>query len=430
MDLITPFISGIFLLAVLGFFAGIEIAFISVNKLSLELNKKQGTYSGKVWSKFAEYPTRFIGTILISYNLVLVCYGLLIGTRLDLMGKYILKHYPGISENELVYVKLLIGTLVATVCLLFVESVTKAFFRVKNNSLLSNGIISYIVQFFYSLFASAASFFVNMAEWILKIIFNVKIKDKRELFSKVDLEHFYNQNKGMHEDESSELNKEMFENALSLGETKLRECLVPRKEIISIEKNTPISAVKEKFIETRLSKLVIYDKNIDTISGYIHQLDLFKNPSTINDILLPIPVVPESMSATDLMNKFTRDRKSIAWVIDEFGGTAGIVTMEDLLEEIFGEIKDEYDEVDEFVEKQIADNEYIFSGRLKLDHITEKYGLSFSERENAETLSGYIIEGNESIPQQKQQIIIGKYEFDVLSVSGTRIETVKLKVLR
>ena len=226
------------------------------------------------------------------------------------------------------------------------------------------------------------------------------------------------------------MNKELFENALSLRDVKLRECLVPRKEIVGIDIKTPIEKVKKIFIETRLSKLIVYENNIDSIAGYIHQLDLFKAPSNITEVLLPIPTVPESMGAAGLMNKFSKERKSIAWVIDEFGGTAGIVTMEDLLEEIFGEIKDEYDDVDEFTDKQLSLHEYIFSGRIELDFIREKYHLEFPDDEGAETLSGYIIQNNEAIPQQKERIIVGNYEFDILNVSGTRIETVKLKVLK
>jgi CBS domain containing-hemolysin-like protein len=186
--------------------------------------------------------------------------------------------------------------------------------------------------------------------------------------------------------------------------------------------------VKKKFVETKLSKLVVYEKNIDHITGYIHQLDLFKNPVSIQSILLPIPAVPESMSATDLISKFTKERKSIAWVVDEFGGTAGIVTMEDVLEELFGEIQDEYD-TEEFEEKQLSENEYLFSGRLELDYLTEKYGFEFGEEET-ETLSGYIINYHETIPHQKERIIIDDYEFDIISVSDTRIEMVRMKKLK
>jgi putative hemolysin len=174
---------------------------------------------------------------------------------------------------------------------------------------------------------------------------------------------------------------------------------------------------------------VVFEDNIDHITGYIHQLDLFKHPESIKDILLPIPAIPESMSATDLINKFTREGKSIAWVVDEFGGTAGIVTMEDVLEEIFGEIHDEYDS-EEFVEKRLSENEYIFSGRLELDYLSNKYELTFEGDEESETLSGYIINAHETIPVQKERIIIDSYEFDILNVSDTRIEMVKLKVLK
>jgi CBS domain containing-hemolysin-like protein len=226
------------------------------------------------------------------------------------------------------------------------------------------------------------------------------------------------------------MNKELFENALTIGDVKVRDCLVPRKEIEAIDLATEISAVRQKFIDTQLTRLLVYEQSIDNICGYVHQLDLLGAPTSIKSILRPVPMVPLSMTATDLMNKFSKERKSIAWVVDEFGGTAGIVTMEDLLEELFGDIKDEYDVAEEFVEKQIANNEFIFSGRLEMDHISSKYGLEFPDINDAETLSGYIIGINESIPAQKERIIFDKFEFDILNVSATRIETVKLKLLK
>lgn len=429
MDWIA-FLAIIASLILIGFFSGIEIAFVSANKLSVELNKKQGTYSGRTWGKFADNPTKFIGTTLVAVNIVMVIYGLLVGDMLFPIWKWIETRLPESSAAYVKYIKLLVETLLSTAIILFVEFLSKAFFRARNNSILSTDFISYISRFFYWLLSSLAAFFVNTAEWMLKYVFNVKINNKKEAFSKVDLEHFIQQTKNNDEEETSELNKELFENALSLSEVKLRECLIPRKEIEGIAFDTDIEKVKEKFIETKLSKLVVYDNNIDNILGYVHQLDLFKDPGSLKEILHPIPTVPESMSATDLMNKFSKERKSIAWVIDEFGGTAGIVTMEDILEEIFGEIEDEYDVAEEFVDKQIASNEYIFSGRMELDLIAEKYDLHFSGDEGAETLSGYIIQNHEFIPKQKERIIIGNYEFDILSVSDTRIETVKVKVLK
>ena len=409
-------------LLLIGFFAGIEIAFVSVSKLSIELRKKQGSYTGKTWSAFMEKPARFIGTTLIALNILLVIYGLLWSDILDSFWKY------WSIENP--FLKLAVETIISTVLLLFFEFIFKAFFRAKGNAIIGSSFITFIVKFFYSMFAWVASFFVNIAEWMLKYIFNVKLQNKNEAFTKIDLEHFIQQSKMSDTDDNEEMNNELFENVLSLSDVKVRECLIPRKEIESININVSLPEVKTRFIETKLSKLVVYEGNIDNIQGYIHQLDMFRNPQSLRAILLPIPTIPESMSATDLIDKFSKERRSIAWVIDEFGGTAGIVTMEDLLEEIFGDIKDEYDVNEEFVDKQISANEYILSGRLELDYLIEKYKMEFRKNEETETLSGYIISQHESIPRQKDRIIIDDYQFDILSVSETRIETVKLKVLR
>lgn len=416
-------------LILIGFFSGIEIAFISANKLSIELNRKQGKRSGKVWGFFADRPARFIGTTMVGLNIVFVVYGLLVVDMLFPIWQWIEKQLPATLTESVKYIKLLVETMLSTIIVLFVEFLAKAFFRARNSNILSSNSISYIVEFFYWLLSSIAAYFVDMAEWMLKYLFNVKISQNKTMFSKVDLEHFLQQSKNHEEENSTEINKELFENALSLSEVKLRECLIPRKEIEAVKINTSIEEVKAKFIESKLSKLVVYEENIDNIVGYIHQLDLFKKPESVNDILLPIPTVPESMSATDLMNKFTKDHKSIAWVIDEFGGTAGIVTMEDLLEEIFGEIKDEYD-TEEFIDKQISSNEFIFGGRVELDYLTEKYKLLFPNDEETETLSGYIIKNYEDIPKLKDHIIIGNFEIDILNVSDTRIEMVKLKHIK
>jgi putative hemolysin len=413
-------------LFLIGFFSGIEIAFVSSNKLSIELKKKQGTYSGKKWSEYADNPTRFIGTTLVGFNILLVIYGMLWSSFMGPL--WALNFWKQINIGN-TYIRLIVETLISTSILLIFEFTFKAFFRAKNESVISSDIITFVVDIFYSALSWLAFFFVSIAEWILRYIFNVKMNNTKDAFTKIDLEHFVQQSKNYDEEENNEMNKELFENALSLSEVKIRECLIPRKEIEGMDIKTDIKEVKSKFIGTQLSKLIVFDKNIDTIVGYVHQLDLFKNPVDITSVLLPIPVIPESMSATDLMNKFSKERKSIAWVIDEFGGTAGIVTMEDILEEIFGDIRDEYD-TEDFVEKQLANNEFIFSGRLELDYITEKYKLPFPEDEEAETLSGYIIQNNEEIPKQKDRIIIGNYEFDILIVSDTRIETVKLRSLK
>jgi len=406
-------------LILIGFFAGYEIAFISANRLSIELKKKQGLRSGIILSNFMESPAKFIGTCLIGLNMVLVVYGLLFTSFLKGIA-----WNPLEVENE--YLKLVIDTIISTfVVLVFGEFIPKAIFKARNDKLIA--FFAPVAQFFHSLLQPLASVFVSIAQWILTYIFNVRVNNKNEAFSKVDLEHFFQQTKDQDE-ENQELNTELFENALSLPLVKIRQCLVPRTEIEGADIHTSIEDLKQQFIKTQLSKLVIYDDSVDSILGYVHQIDLFKRPATIQEILHPIIAVPESMSATDLINKFTKERKSIAWVVDEFGGTAGIVTMEDVLEEIFGEIRDEYD-VEEFVEKQLAADEFIFSGRLELDYLKEKYELDFPENES-ETLSGYIINKHEAIPKQKETIIVDHYQIDVLTVSDTRIEMVKLKILR
>jgi CBS domain containing-hemolysin-like protein len=426
MDWITTLIAIATSLLLVGFFSGIEIAFISANKLSIELRKKQGTLSGKIWSDYADKPAKFIGTTLICFNIFLVVYGLCLSFvikpfwELDFWKRF---------NTENPYLRLVVETILSTTVLLLFEFIFKAFFRAKNELILSSGFISVVVRFFYNAFVNIATLFVHIAEWMLRYVFNVKLNDKKDAFTKIDLEHFINQTKYNEEEDTKEINKELFENALSLSETRIRECFVPRREIEAVDIKTNITDVKNKFISTQLSKLVVYEENIDNIAGYVHQLDLFKNPPDIRSILLPIPVIPESMSATDLMNKFSKERKSIAWVVDEFGGTAGIVTMEDLLEEIFGEIRDEYD-TEDLIEKQLSANEYIFSGRLELDYITEKYHLEFPDSEDTETLSGFIIHNRDEIPKQKETYITGNYQFDILNVSDTRIETVKLKVLK
>lgn len=412
-------------LVMAGFFAGIEVAFVSANKISIELKKKQGLKSGRILSDFLDSPAKFIGTTLIGINLATILYAVLVGEYFTYLWEYIQGFFDKGARPYFTYIRLVFDTILATIIMVMVKFTFRAIFRAKNDTLLS--FFAPLVNFFYGLLYPIASFFVSIAEWILKYLLNVRVNDEKEPFTRVDLEQFIQQTREQSED-NPELNTELFEAALSLPTVKIRQCLVPRKEVEAVEVNTPMDMLQRKFIDTKLSKLVVYEKNIDNILGYVHQLALFKKPTDIRSVLLPIPAVPESMSATDLINKFSRERKSIAWVVDEFGGTSGIITMEDLLEEIFGEIQDEYD-TEEFVEKQIADKEYIFSGRLELDYIKQKYNLELPESDS-ETLSGFIINQHEKIPGDRERIIIDDFEFEILNVSDTRIETVKMKVLQ
>jgi len=401
-------------------FAGIEIAFMSANRLGIELKKKQGRQSGIIMSRFMEKPSRFLGGNLVGFNFFLVLYGLLVSELIKT------SFWVPVWHTNNPYFKLLGDTLIATFfVLLLSEFLAKAIFRAKSDSMLA--VFAPLSNFFHGIFAPLAGAMVSFSESILKYLFNVRITKAEEPFAIVDLEHFMQQ---MHEQNESnpELKTELLQNALLLPEVRIRQCLVPRTEVEAVDINTSVKEISKRFEETKLSKIIVYEGNIDNILGYMHQLGLFKKPADIKELVLPIPVVPESMNAMDLINKFTKERKSIAWVIDEFGGTAGIITMEDVLEEIFGDIKDEYD-IEEFVEKQIAEHEYIFSGRLELDYLNGKYAFAFPDSES-ETLSGFIINEYQTIPKPKDRIIIDHYEFDILNVSDTRIEMVKLKVLR
>ncbi|HMP92064.1 MAG TPA: hemolysin family protein [Phnomibacter sp.] len=404
-----------------GFFAGIEVAFVSTNKLGIELKKKQGRRSGFIVSSFFDNSTRFVGACLVGFNIFLVAYGLLVTQFLSPFWKWV-----GLQRLDDTYaLRLLLNVIVSTLLVMVIEFMFKAIFRAKNDALLS--FFARTTQAWYTLMGPVASMFVKASNWMLQYIFNIKVADPHKPFGRIDIEHYFQQTKEVEEDGSSELNQELFENALSLPGVKVRSCLVPRKEIVAVELSTPIADVVQKMIDTKLSKLVVYDADIDNIVGYVHQLDMFRQATHLNQILLPIPAVPETMAVIDLINKFSKERKSIAWVVDEFGGTAGIVTMEDLLEEIFGEIHDEYD-TEEFVEQQLADNTYLLSGRLELDYLAEKYDLSF-EKGESETLSGYIIRHHERMPRQGERVIVDNYQFEVLNASDTRLELVKLKVL-
>ena len=403
-------------LLLMGFFAGIEMAFFSANRLSLEIKKKQGDSSMHILSGFLESPARFLGTTLLGFNIFLVFLGLQISTVMQPIWKY----FRIGSDAVHILVEIALATFMV---LLIAEFIPRAIFRAKSNWLLLN--LARVTNVFYQLLFPIAAGLIDLAEWILKYVFNIRLDKNKEALKRSDLKHLFQQRT---DDDRQERNTQLMENAQELPKVKIRQCLVPRKEIIGIDNKSSLEELKQKFIDTKLSKLVVFENNIDHIIGYVHQLDLFKKPAHIEDVLLPIPAVPESMSATDLIGKFSKERKSIAWVVDEFGGTAGIITMEDVLEELFGEIQDEYD-TEEFVEKQLAENEYIFSGRLELDYLKEKYGFEFAQ-EDAETLSGYIINYHETIPRQKERIIVDDYEFDIMHVTDTRIETVKMKRLK
>ncbi|MEY3945854.1 MAG: hypothetical protein RJB03_560 [Bacteroidota bacterium] len=418
--LITIGIFIAFLLA--GMFAGAEVGFVSLNRLTVELRKKQRSQAALTLSKFLDEPTPFISAMIVGIIIALTFYGLLVGQLLEPLWKMTEAELPVGFVPYFMYIKIVFDLLVATALFLICFFFCRGIFRAKSDTLMF--FMSPLLGFFYTIFHPIANSIMMLAEWILKNLLNVPIRKNSTNFTRMELEQFIQQD-DENDAESQELNTELFEAALTLPYVKLRQCLVPRKEIESISAMDSVEKLKQRFVETKLSKLVVFDKNIDNIVGYVHQISLFKQPTSIRSVMLPIPAVPESMTATDLMNLLIKERKSMAWVVDEFGGTSGIVTMEDLLEELFGEIKDEYD-VEELIERETGEGEYEFSGRLEVDHLNERYQLGL-ETNGSETLSGYIIQQNESIPRMKEKIIIGIYEFEILDVSSTRIDLVRMR---
>ncbi|TXH23271.1 MAG: HlyC/CorC family transporter [Chitinophagaceae bacterium] len=400
------------------FFTGMEMAFLSSSRFSLELNKHKGTAKGKFLSKFASHPALFLGTTITCYVIALTIFVLQTSEVLKPTMRFLQIESRSIQVSlEIVFNLIII--------ILFVEILPRALFRAHSYKLLN--FFARIMNFFINICSSLVKGLFDLSFWILKYVFAARVDDTKDPFNRNDLSVlFKNSSKTSHEDNTS---YKLLENAQELPKLKIRQCLIPRKEIIAVDIHTPIEQLVAKITETKLSKIIIYEETIDNIVGYIHELDLFRKPTSIESILIKIIAVPESMNAVTLLEKFSKEAKTMAWVVDEFGGTAGVITIEDVLEELFGEILDEYD-TEHFIAKQLSESEYLFSGRLELDYIAHKFNVIFEEDDDStETLSGYIINHYETIPKQKDRIIIGQYEFDIVTVSDTRIETVKLKKL-
>lgn len=401
------------------FFSGIEIAFVSANKLKIELDNTKGNFTARILSYFLKKPAKFIGAMLLGNNIALVIYSMLMAMILE----PVLIEY--LTRNELVI--LLLQTLISTLLVLFfAEFLPKALFRINPNTVLT--IAAVPIAIVYAILYPFTYITVGISNVILKA-FKIDTSESDLAFSKIDLEDFVSNIQEV-QDEGEEVDSEIqiFKNALNFADVKVRECMIPRTEIIAMNVEASIQELQQKFVETGLSKILIFRDSIDNIIGYVHSKELFKRPESIKSILLPVSTVPEVMTANDLLKKSIKERRSVAVVVDEFGGTSGILTIEDIIEEIFGEIEDEHD-TEDLVEVQLNPSAFQFSARLEIDYISEQYKLKLPESEDYETLGGYIISLHESIPKKGEVILDENYEFVIDEVSDNKIELITVREL-
>jgi CBS domain containing-hemolysin-like protein len=401
------------------FFSGLEIAFVTANKLRIELESKQGIYSSKIISKFfLKSPPRFIGTMLVGNNIALVVYGIVMAGIIE----PVIRQYID-SEFSVLFFQ----TILSTIIILFTaEFLPKVLFRINPNVIL--GFFALPALIVYFLLYPIVFITIGLSQFILTKILKINLVKGQIEYGRVDLDNYLKEF-GSNSDKTKEVEHEVqiFQNALGFSAIKVRDSMIPRTEIIAVEIDSDISELKKLFIQTGLSKILIFKESTDNIIGYVHSYEMFKRPSNIRSVILPVLIVPETMPSEEAMSQFIQERKSLAVVVDEFGGTSGILTIEDVMEEIFGEIEDEHD-VEELEETTINDYEYLFSGRLEVDYLNEEYKLNLPVSDEYETLAGLIISICGSIPDKNEEIKVDGFVFIILDVSETKIEKVKLLI--
>lgn len=408
------------------FFSGMEIAYVSSNKIHIEIEKKQDGFLPGILAKLTQKPSKFIATMLIGNNIALVIYGFFMG---DLLMEWFQTFLPT-NDSIIAYffddLELFSQTIISTLVILFTaEFLPKVFFQIYANSLLK--ILAFPAYLFYLLFYFISDFVIWISDLVLKKFFKTEGDQVQLAFTKTELGDYINEQMESvqeHDDVDSEI--QIFQNALEFSEVKAREVMVPRTELIAVELNESVENLKQAFIDTGCSKVLVYKENIDDILGYVQIFELFKNPKNIGSILKSIELVPETMLIKDVLTQLTKKRKSLAVVLDEYGGTSGIMTVEDIVEELFGEIEDEHDKID-LIELQIDEDTYRFSARLDVDYINETYKLNLPEGENYETLGGLIMSHAEEIPQEAEIIIIESYKIKILESSNNKIDLVEVK---
>ncbi|MCX7550872.1 hemolysin family protein [Xanthomarina sp. F2636L] len=410
------------------FFSGMEIAYVSSNKIHIEIEKKQQGILAKVLTKLTARPSKFIATMLIGNNIALVIYGFFMG---DLLVEWFQSFLPSTSSLInflLVDFSLLTQTIISTIVILITaEFLPKVFFQIYANSLLK--LLAIPAYIFYVLFSYISNFVIWISDVVLKKFFKTEGDQVQLAFSKVELGNYISeQMESVEESDDIDTEIQIFQNALEFSEVKAREVMIPRTEITAVDVNESSKTLNALFTETGYSKILIYKDTIDDILGYVHSFELFKKPKALKSILVPVEFVPETMLIKDILSILIKKRKSIAVVLDEYGGTSGIITVEDIVEELFGEIEDEHDTI-VLIEEKLDDDLYKFSARLEVDYINEHFKINLPDSENYETLGGFIVDYTEEIPQQNEVVKIDRFQFTILEVSNTKIDLVELKIL-
>lgn len=411
------------------FFSGMEIAYISANKIHLELEKKQEGIFALILTRLTAKPSKFITTMLIGNNIALVIYGLF-------MGDILMEWFELLSANSsssfvnglLTDFSLFSQTVLSTlVILITAEFLPKVFFQIYANSLIK--IFAIPAFLFYWVFSIVSNFVIFISDTILKLFFNTEGDEVQSAFSKTELGNYINeQMESVEEEDEVDSEIQIFKNALEFTNVKAREIMVPRTDLVAVEIHTDPKKLIELFSQTGFSKLLVFEGDLDNIIGYVHSYALFKKPENINKILMPIEYVPETMLISDILDVLTKKRKSVAIVLDEYGGTSGMMTVEDIIEELFGEIEDEHDSTD-LIEEQKDDGSYVFSARLEVDYLNETYGLNLLESDQYNSLGGLIVNNTEEIPELNESIDIENGRFTILEVSGNKIDLVRLQLL-
>jgi putative hemolysin len=403
------------------FFSGMEIAFVSSNKIYLEIEKKQDNFLSKILAKLTEKPSKFIATMLVGNNVSMVVYGFFMG---DLVMQWIEKLPFHLSE----FPNLILQTVISTLIVLITsEFLPKVFFQVYANSFMKFfAVPSY---FFYVIFNYISTFIIWISDYILKKFFKTEGDYVPSYFSKVELGNYINEQMSSvedHEEVDSEI--QIFQNALEFSGVKARDIMTPRTEIVGIDLFDSVADLRELFIKTGYSKIIVFQNSIDDIIGYVHSFELFKKPKNIKSIMIPVEFIPETIYVKDALNVLTKKRKSIAVILDEYGGTSGIITVEDIIEELFGEIEDEHDNDEELIEKQVNENTYIFSARLDVEYLNQEYKLNIPEDDSYGTLGGFIVNTSKEIPQKGDEIRVDHFHFTIEEATNTKIDVVKMTI--